>query len=96
MDGMDVPNATRATRCVAAKGWLGTLALPTAVRGPVMRCVETSVEGPRAAAAAEIAALSVAAATFLDQLARGELEGLVERLRGSAGSGELRAVGVGP
>jgi hypothetical protein len=79
---LDVPSATRAARSVATKGWLGTLALPAVVRGPLTRCVETSVEGPRAAVATEVAALAAASAEFLDSFSRGELEALVVALGG--------------
>jgi hypothetical protein len=72
----------RAARSAAAKAWLGTLALPSTVRSQVVRCAELSVDGQSVAVAGELAALVQAAATFLDQPSRAELDALTAALRG--------------
>ena len=74
-------STARADRCAAAKAWLGTLALPAAIRNPVSRCAESSVDGKPAAVGREIAALAQAAATYLDPPSRAELEALAVSLR---------------
>lgn len=72
----------RAARCAGAKAWLGTLALPVAVRTPFIRCADLSVDGPPAPVAKEVAALAIAAATYLDPQSRVELDALTASLGG--------------
>ncbi|MEO8337121.1 MAG: hypothetical protein ABI664_19245 [bacterium] len=72
----------RATRCAGAKAWLGTLALPVAVRTPVIRCADLSVDGQSAPVAMEVAALALAASSYLDPQSRAELDALAASLRG--------------
>jgi hypothetical protein len=79
---IDEDQDARAARSTAAKAWLGTLALPTAVRTPVIRCAELSVDGQSVQVARELEALAVAAASFLDQQSRAELDALTASLRG--------------
>jgi hypothetical protein len=79
---IDEDQDARSARSTAAKAWLGTLALPVAVRTPVIRCAELSVDGQSALVAKELEALALAAASFLDQPSRGELEALTASLRG--------------
>ena len=74
--------AACAARSTAAKAWFGTLALPAAVRTPVIRCAELSVDGQSVQVARELEALALAAASFLDQLSRAELDTLTASLRG--------------
>lgn len=76
----DADAETRATRSVGAKAWLGTLALPAAVRTPAAACVERSVTAARAALSREIATLSQAAAAYLDGPSRAELDALTASL----------------
>ena len=71
----------RAARCAGAKAWLGTLSLPAAIRNPVTRCAEMSVEGPSAMVGKEVAALAAAAASYLDAQSRAELDALASALR---------------
>ena len=78
----DEDQEARAARCAGAKAWLGTLALPVAVRNPVIRCADLSVDGQSAPVAREIAALAIAAAAFLDPHSRAELDTLTSALRG--------------
>jgi hypothetical protein len=74
--------AGRAARSVAAKAWLGTLALPSAIRGSVSKCAELSVEGRAGEVGKEVAALVVAASSYLDPQSRAELVALATSLRG--------------
>ena len=71
----------RAQRAAGAKGWLGTLALPAAVKAPLGRCVEHSGEGARGTLAQDVATLLGAAEPWLDAPARGELQALARSLR---------------
>jgi hypothetical protein len=77
----DTHAPTRAARTAGAKGWVGTLALPTGVKGPLHRCLETSADGGRTAMARELAALATAAAPYLDPFARSELDALATSLK---------------
>ena len=79
-DGDD-PSA-RVARSAGARGWIGTLTLPAAVRAPLQRCVESSAEGSRGTVRRELAALTAAAAPYLDAGSRGELEALATSLAG--------------
>jgi hypothetical protein len=81
VDGDDAHAPARAARSSAAKGWVGTLALPAAVKGPLQRCLESSAEGSRATIGRELAALAAAATSYLDAPSRGELETLATSLR---------------
>ena len=81
IDG-DAAHATaRTARSTGAKGWVATLALPTAVKGPLSRCLETSAGGSRAVVAREVAALATAAESYLDPFARAELDALATSLK---------------
>jgi hypothetical protein len=73
---------TRAARYAGAKGWLGTLALPPALRNALARCLEASVSASPASVGREVAALAAAAAPYLDPASRGELETLAATLGG--------------
>ena len=77
---MDDDPPPRAARYVAAKGWLGTLALPQAVRNAAARCAELSVDGDRGEISREIRSLVLAASGFLDNKSRGELDALARSL----------------
>lgn len=76
-----MPEPARLQRAAGAKGWLGTLALPAAVKAPLGKCVEHSAEGARAALAQDVATLVSAAEPWLDAAARGELQALSRSLR---------------
>jgi hypothetical protein len=82
LDGDDAHAPARVARSTGAKGWVGTLALPTAVKGPLQRCLESSAEGGRAAMARELATLATAAASYLDPSSRAELDALATSLKG--------------
>ena len=72
----------RTARAAAARTWLGTLALPSAVKTPLLRCAELSGQGTATAMSREVASVATAAASFLDAPSRAELEGLAASLRG--------------
>lgn len=72
----------RAGRCAGAKAWLGTLALPAAVRGSAAKCAELSVGGDPGEVGLEITRLVVAATACLDSHSRAELNAVSAALRG--------------
>jgi hypothetical protein len=71
----------RGQRSIGARGWLGTLALPAAVRAPLARALELCGEGDGAGLSAAVIELAEAAGPFLDVGGKGELEGLGTALR---------------
>jgi hypothetical protein len=71
----------RAARCAGAKGWLGTLALPPIVRGPLFRCVESTSDGTAHTVGRELSELAAAGAAYLDPGSRSELDTLAATLR---------------
>ena len=77
---LDLDEDARAARCAGAKGWLGTLALPSPVRAPVARLAEASANGHSEAMAPLVSALARAAESFLDPAARAELDALATSL----------------
>jgi hypothetical protein len=70
----------RAARCTGAKGWLGTIAIPSPVRTPVAKLAEASANGHPESMAPLVAALANAADSFLDPAARSELAALAAQL----------------
>ena len=70
----------RVARCVGAKGWLGTIAIPTPVRAPVAKLADASANGHPESMAPLVAALAKAADAFLDAAARSELDALATQL----------------
>ncbi len=77
---LDLDEASRAARCAGAKGWLGTMAIPSPVRTPVAKLAEASATADPAAMAPLVASLAKAAETFLDAASRSELDVLTARL----------------
>lgn len=80
LGGTDDDRPQRAARCLAAKGWLGTLALPQPVRGAAGKCAELSIDGQRGLLSREVRDLIVAATGFLDAQSRNELDALARSL----------------
>ena len=78
----DAEQPLRAARSLAAKAWLGTLALPNSVRGAAAQCAVLSVNGDRTALSREVRGLVLAAASFLDGQSRAELDSLALSLGG--------------
>jgi hypothetical protein len=77
---LDLDEDARAARCAGAKGWLGSIAIPSPVRTPVARLAEASANGHPDAMAPLVTALAKAAESFLDPAARGELDALAASL----------------
>ncbi|NUP57148.1 MAG: hypothetical protein HOQ19_15050, partial [Gemmatimonadaceae bacterium] len=77
----DPEDPARAARVAGAKGWLGTLTLPAELRGPLLRCVESTADGSARAVAQELTALAAAGASYLDNGSRAELDTLAATLR---------------
>ncbi len=79
---VDGDHEARAARCAAAKAWLATLALPVAVRTPVIRCADLTVDGQSVAIGTAMAAVALAARSFLDAQSHAELDALSAALLG--------------
>jgi hypothetical protein len=77
---LELDEPSRAARCTGAKGWLGTIAIPTPVRTPVAKLAEASALAVPSAMGPLVSALAKAAESYLDPAARGELEALAARL----------------
>ena len=72
----------RVGRSAGAKGWLGTLALPPIIRGPLFRCVESTADGSPSTIGRELSDVAAAGAAYLDVASRAELDTLAATLRG--------------
>jgi hypothetical protein len=81
-DDNGIAPPARTERSAGAKTWLGTLTIPAAVRAPLARCVDATATAARSAVARELAALSTAAAPYLDPSSRAELDALASVLAG--------------
>jgi hypothetical protein len=77
---LDLDETLRAARCAGAKGWLGTIAIPSPVRTPVAKLAEASATADPAQMAPLVASLVKAAESFLDAPSRAELDLLAARL----------------
>ncbi len=84
VDGVGEDEPQRAARSIAAKAWLGTLALPQPVRSAASRCADVSIEGTRGEIGGEVRSLVMASASYLDAQSRGELDALATALDGGA------------
>ena len=73
----------RYARAAAAKSWLAALTLPSTVRTPLAKCIESSAKGSLAAVARDVAAMNAACASYLDGASRAELAALAEGLGGN-------------
>jgi hypothetical protein len=71
----------RAARTAGAKGWLGTLTLPPALRATLIRCLESTTGGTPAAVSRELTELATVGAGYLDAGSRSELDALAATLR---------------
>jgi hypothetical protein len=71
----------RAARTAGAKGWLGTLALPPALRTTLLRCIDSTAAGSPAVISRELTELAAVGAGFLDAGSRSELDTLAAALR---------------
>lgn len=71
---------SRAARCIGAKGWLGTIAIPSPVRTPVAKLAEASATADPALMVPLVTSLARAAESFLDAASRSELDALAAQL----------------
>jgi hypothetical protein len=74
-----LPVATREQRAAAARLWLASLTLPSALRVPVARAIDASITGP-VAAAGGLRSVAAAGGAWLDRAAADELTTLTQRL----------------
>jgi hypothetical protein len=81
---LDLDEVSRAARCAGAKGWLGTIAIPSPVRTPVAKLAEASATADPAVMAPLVASLAKAAESFLDAASRSELDVLMAKLTEAA------------
>jgi len=81
---LDLDEVSRAARCAGAKGWLGTIAIPSPVRTPVAKLAEASATADPAVMAPLVASLAKAAESFLDAASRSELDVLMAKLAEAA------------
>jgi hypothetical protein len=81
---LDLDEVSRAARCAGAKGWLGTIAIPSPVRTPVAKLAEASATADPAVMAPLVASLTKAAESFLDAASRSELDMLMAKLTEAA------------
>ncbi|MEP7067366.1 MAG: hypothetical protein ABI889_15130 [Gemmatimonadota bacterium] len=80
--GFDEPLAlpVRAARAVGASRWFASLALPTALRGPLVRVATASARDSASELADALTAVIAAARKHLDPPSVAELDGVVQRL----------------
>lgn len=74
--------AARTARAEAARGWLGSVALPAVPKLAITRLVESTAAGDRATVAIAVAKVTEVTAPYLDRASRSELEELATELRG--------------
>ena len=77
---LELDEELRAARCAGAKGWLGTIAIPSPVRTPVAKLAEASALANPAVMAPLVSSLARAAESFLDAASRSELDVLAAKL----------------
>jgi hypothetical protein len=77
-----LPGEARATRADAARGWLGSIAVPSVTKVAVSRLIEASGRSDLAAVATAMAKVTEVTAPYLDRAAHSELELFCAALRG--------------
>lgn len=70
----------RTTRAAGARVWLASLALPAAMRAPLVKLFDATRSAPRAQTAAALVTVADAAASYLDGPALAELRSLAAQL----------------
>ena len=75
--------ADRATRAAAARVWLASLALPTTMRAPFIRCFDATA-GTALGAAGAVRSLLTIISAHLDAPSGQELDRLARKLAGAA------------
>ncbi len=78
--GHAVPPSLRAARARGARAWLGALAVPGAVRGPVGRLIDATAADDPDAMRAPLAAVMNVTAAYLDAGSRSELARFAQAL----------------
>jgi hypothetical protein len=81
----------RHSRAAGARVWFSTLTLPAAVRAPIARLLEATVQDDAATIASALTEVVTAAAPVLDRPARAELAGLVGALEAATPTSPSRA-----
>ena len=80
--GGAVPPSLRHARTRGARAWLGAIALPSAVRGPVARLIDASTADDPASLRSPLVAVIAVTAAYLDPAARSELDRFAQTLAG--------------
>ena len=75
-----VPPSLRRTRARGARIWLGALAVPAAVRGPVGKLIDASSGDDAGTLHAALLAVIAVTAAYLDPASRSDLERLAQAL----------------
>jgi hypothetical protein len=86
-DAMDtsesaVPHSLRQARVRGARAWLGALAIPPGLRGPVGKLIDASGSDDPGAMRAPLASVIGITANYLDPAARSELDRFAQALAG--------------
>jgi hypothetical protein len=77
---MALTDEERVSRAAAARVWLASLALPPAIRTPVVKLIDSTRAATRAQAGAALVTVADAAASYLDGPALAELRSLAAQL----------------
>ena len=77
---INLTDEERASRAAAARVWLASLALPPAIRAPVVKLIDATRAATRAQASAALVTVADAAASYLDGPALAELRSLAAQL----------------
>ncbi len=75
-----VPPSLRRTRARGARTWLGSLAVPAGVRGPVGKLIEASAGDDAGALHTALIAVIAVTAAYLDSASRSDLDRLAQAL----------------
>jgi hypothetical protein len=75
-----VPPSLRAARARGARAWLGALAVPATMRGPLGRLIDASAADDVAAMRAALASVITVTAGHLDPGARSDLDRLAQAI----------------
>jgi hypothetical protein len=75
-----VPPSLRRTRARGARAWLGSVAVPAGVRGPIGKLIDASAGDDSAAVHHALLGVISVTAAYLDPAARSDLERLAQAL----------------
>jgi len=82
LEPFPLSQSLRKARADAAKLWLSSVALPTAIRGPVLKLLDATTTDDRRGVILTLGKVTEVTAPHLDRGARSELERLAARLAG--------------